>query len=94
MSSQLVSYNFYLNSSINSVSNTILYMTVFFVFLVCFIENGIMKYIGEWLDMSFFKMAVLKTVPVKEFVRIWSIALVVFRVTLVGLFIVGIIPFQ
>ena len=78
MSSQMVvSYNFYLNSSINSVSNTILYMTVFFVFFVCFIENGIMKYI-EWSDMSLLKMAVLKTMSVKEIVRIWSIAVVVF----------------
>lgn len=44
--------------------------------------------------MSLVKMAVLKIVPVKEFVKI-SIAVVVFflHVTLGGLFIVGIIPF-
>ena len=42
--------------------------------------------------MSLLKMAVLKTVSLKELVRIWSIAVVVFRVILVGLFIVGIIP--
>ena len=67
MSSQLISYNFCLNSSNDSVSNTLLNMTVFFVSFVCFIENNhetdrkIFKYVT-------FKMAVFKTVSVKEFV--------------------------
>ena len=43
--------------------------------------------------MSLLKMAVLKTVSVKEFVRITSIAVSVFGLTLVDLFIVGIIHF-
>ena len=38
-------------------------------------------------------MAVLKTLLVKEFVRLWSIAVFDFRVTLVGMFISEIIPF-
>ena len=40
MSSQPISYNFCLNSSNDSVSNTLLNMTVFFVSFVCFIENN------------------------------------------------------
>ena len=63
------------------------------VLFVCFIEDGIMKQIGKWSDMSLLKMAVLKTVSVKEFVRITSIAVSVFGLTLVHLFIVGIIHF-
>ena len=39
MSSQLVSYNFCLNSLIDSVSNTLLIMTIFFVLFVCFIAR-------------------------------------------------------
>ena len=66
-------------------------MTVFFVLFICFIEDGIMKQIGKLSDMSLLKIAVLKTVSMKEFVRIWSI--VVFCVTLVGLSTVGIFHF-
>ena len=40
--------------------------------------------------MSVLKIADLKSVSVKELVRIWSIAVAVFIVTLVGLFIIGI----
>ena len=98
MSSQLVLYKFTLSSSTDSVSNTLLYMTVFFVLFFSFIEDGIRKHTGKWSDMSLLKMAVLKT-SVSERVseniiyRILSIAVVVFRVTLFGLFVVGIIPF-
>ena len=62
MSSQLVLYSFCLNSSIDSVSNTLLYVAVFFVLCLCFIEDGIMKHIGKWSDLSLLKMEVLKTV--------------------------------
>ena len=63
------------------MSNTLLNMLILLVLFVCFIEDGIMKHIGKWSDMSLLKMAVLKTVSLKELVRIWSIAVVVFRVT-------------
>ena len=45
MSTQLVSYGFCLNSSIDSMSNTLLNMMAFFVLFVCLIEDGIMKQI-------------------------------------------------
>ena len=63
------------------------------VLFVCFVEDGIKKHIWKWSDMSLLKMAVSKTVSVKEFLRIWPIAFVAFCVTAFGLFIVGIIPF-
>ena len=40
-----------------------------------------------------FKIEVLKLVSTKQFVMIWSIAVAAFLVTLVGLFIIGIILF-
>ena len=93
MSFQLVSYDFCLNSLIDSVWTTLLNMTVVFVSFVCFIEDEIIRQIGKWSDMFLLKMAVLKTVSVKKFLKIWSIAVAVLSLTLVGLFIVGIIPF-
>ena len=43
--------------------------------------------------MSLLKNAVLKFLSIKELVQIWSIAVVLVLVTLVDLFMVGIIPF-
>ena len=43
--------------------------------------------------MSLLRVTVLKTVLVKEFVRIWSIAVIVFHVALGDLFIVRITLF-
>ena len=85
ISSQLLSYNFCFKNPIDFVSNTTINMTVFLVLFVCFIEDGIMKQIGKWSDMSLIKMTNLKTVSVKEFVRIWFIAVVIFCATLIGL---------
>ena len=91
MSSQLVSYNFCLNSSIDSVSNTLLNISC--VFVNCLFHR-------RWNHETDKKM--IRYVPFKngsfkdrekEFVRIWSIAVVTFCVTLFGLFIIGIIPF-
>ena len=47
MSSQLVLYNFCLNSSIDSVSNAFLHIKVFFVLFVCFVEDRIMTLIEK-----------------------------------------------
>ena len=49
--------------------------------------------IGKWLLISLLKIVVLKLVSTKQFVMIWSIAVAAFLVTLVGLFIIGIILF-
>ena len=43
--------------------------------------------------MSLLKNTVLKFLSIKELVQIWSIAVVLVLVTLVDLFMVGIIPF-
>ena len=44
--------------------------------------------------MSLLKIALSKTVSVKEFVRIWPIAFVAFCVAAFGLFNIEIIPFM
>ena len=49
--------------------------------------------IGKWFETSDLIIAVLKAFPAKLLGMIWAIAVVVFLVTLVGLFMVGIIPF-
>ena len=43
--------------------------------------------------MSLLKNTVLKFLSIKELVQIWSIAVVLVLVTLIDLFMVGIIPF-
>ena len=43
--------------------------------------------------MTVLRIFVLKTVSMKEFVRIWSVVAIAFLVTVVGLLIVGIILF-
>ena len=45
---------------------------------------------GNWSEISTLNINVLKLVFTNEFVRIWSIIVDVFLVTLVGLFTVGI----
>ena len=48
------------------------------------------KQIGKWSEMSILNINVLKLGYTNKFVRIWSIIVNVFFVTLVGLFTVGI----
>ena len=71
----------------------LLNMKATFLISVCFTEVRIMKQIRKWPNMSLLRVTVLKTVLVKEFVRIWSIAVVVFHVALGDLFIVRITLF-
>ena len=52
--------------------------------------DGRKRQIGKWSEISVLKIADLKLVSTKELVRMWSIAVAVFIVTLVGLIIVGI----
>ena len=47
----------------------------------------------KWSETSDLIIAVLKVFSTKLLVVIWSIAVAVYLVTLVGLFMVGIIPF-
>ena len=49
--------------------------------------------IGKWSETADLIIAVLKVFSTKLLVRIWSISVAVFLVTLVGLFMVVIIPF-
>ena len=49
--------------------------------------------IGKWSETSVLIIVALKVFSTKLLVMIWSIAVAVFLVTLVGLFMVGIIPF-
>ena len=51
------------------------------------------RQIGKWSETSYLRIAVLKIVAVYELIKIWSMAVSVSLVTLVALFIVGIIPF-
>ena len=55
--------------------------------------DGIIKQIGKLSKISLLQIAVLKFLSIKELVRIWSIAVAVVLVILVGLFMVGIMPF-
>ena len=63
------------------------------LFSILGLVNGIIRQIGKWSEMSLLKNAVLKFLSIKELVQIWSIAVVLVLVTLVDLFMVGIIPF-
>ena len=49
--------------------------------------------IGKWSETSDLIIAVLKVFSTKLLVMIWPIVVAIFSVTLVGLFMVGIIPF-
>ena len=54
---------------------------------------GIKKITGTYSDTSDLKIPDLKVLPTNVFVMIWSISVAVFLITLVGLFMVEIIPF-
>ena len=54
------------------------------------LDVGCRKQIQKWSEMSILNINVLKLVFTNKFVRIWSIIVDVFLVTLVGLFTVGI----
>ena len=49
---------------------------------------------GKWYDIPVFKIEVLELTFISWFVRMWSIVVAIFLVTLVGLFMVGIISFS
>ena len=54
---------------------------------------GIKKITGTYSDTSDLKIPDLKVLSTNVFVMIWSISVAVFLITLVGLFMVEIIPF-
>ena len=69
-------------------------MTLLVIYVTSFsslgLDVGCRKQIGKWSEMSILNINVLKLVFTNKFVRIWSIIVDVFLVTLVGLFTVGI----
>ena len=54
---------------------------------------GIKKITGTYSDTSDLKIPDLKVLSTNVFVMIWSISVAVFLITLIGLFMVEIIPF-
>ena len=73
-------------------SQSLIYITVliFNKFLCRRYHNTYWK----WYYISVLKIAVLKLTFINWFVRMWSIAVAFLLVTLVGMFMVGIIPFS
>ena len=89
ISFQLISCDCCLNISIARVLALRLQIKVVSLSNVT-LAYGRKRQIGKSSEISVLKIADLKLVSTMELVRMWSIAVAVFIVTLLGLFIVGI----
>ena len=67
-------------------------LLVIYVVLFSFLglDVGCRKQMGKWFEILILNINVSKLALTNEYVRIWSIIVGVFAVTLLGLFIVGI----